>query len=91
MRPGTGNVATASAPGGGERTGSVNDSGKDNYNGHELDSGGDNAAGSKEGTPLKRKGWQGKKQKKRDIKQAYKKIMEDGGDRRGGRRRQGKT
>jgi hypothetical protein len=80
MRPGTGNVVTASAPGEGERKGSVDDSGKDNNDGHELDSGGGNAAGGKEGTPLKHKSWRGKKQKKRDIKQAYTKITEDGGD-----------
>ncbi len=41
---------------GGERKGSVDDSGEDNNNGDELDSGGGNAAGGKEGTPLKRKG-----------------------------------
>ncbi len=41
---------------GGERKGSVNDSGKDNKDKDKLDSGGSNAAGSKEGTPLKFKG-----------------------------------
>ncbi len=41
---------------GGEQKGSVNDSGKDNNDGEELDSGGNNVAGCKEGTPLKRKG-----------------------------------
>ncbi len=56
MHPGTRNVATASAPGGGGRKGSIDDSGEDNNDGHELDSGGSNAAGGKEGTPLKRKG-----------------------------------
>jgi hypothetical protein len=40
---------------GGERKGSVDDSGEDNNDGDEL-SGGGNAAGGKEGTPLKRKG-----------------------------------
>ncbi len=80
----------ASAPGGGERKGSVDDSSKDNNDGHELDSGGSNAAGGKEGTPLKCKGWQGKKQKKRDVEQAYTKITEDSGDRQGSRRQQGK-
>jgi hypothetical protein len=83
-------VATASTPGGGDRKGSVDNSGKDNNNGHKLDSGGSNAAGGKEGTPLKRKGWRGKKQKKRDVKQAYSKITEDGRDQRGGRWQQGK-
>ncbi len=67
--------------GGGEWKGSNNDSGEDNNDRHELDSGRGNAAGGKEGTPLKRKGWRGKKQKKRDVKQAYTKITEDGGDR----------
>jgi hypothetical protein len=76
--------------GGGEWKGSVDDSSEDNNDGHELDSGGGNAAGGKEGTPLKHKGWRGKKQKKRDVEQAYTKITEDGGNRRGGRRRQGK-
>ena len=76
---------------GGERKGSVDDSGKDNNDRHKLDSGGGNAAGGKEGTPLKRKGWRGKKQKKRDVEQAYTKIMEDGGDRQGGRRQRGKN
>ncbi len=66
--------------GGGEQKGSIDDSGKDNNDGHELDSGGSNVAGGKEGTPLKRKGWRGKKQKKRDIEKAYTKITEDGGD-----------
>ncbi len=41
---------------GGEWKGSVNDSGKDNNDWDELDSGGGNAVGGKEGTPLKRKG-----------------------------------
>jgi hypothetical protein len=41
---------------GGERKGSVDDSSEDNNDGDELDSGGGNAAGGKEGTPLKRKG-----------------------------------
>ncbi len=67
MRPGTGNVATASAPGQGERKGSIDDCSKDNNDKDELNSGGGNAAGGKEGTPLKRKGWRGKKQKKRDV------------------------
>jgi hypothetical protein len=56
MRPGMGNVATAGAPGGGGQKGSIDDSGKDNNDGGELDSGGGNTAGGKEGTPLKRKG-----------------------------------
>jgi hypothetical protein len=42
--------------GGGERKGSVNDCSKDNNNRDELDSGGGNAAGGKEGTPFKCKG-----------------------------------
>ena len=41
---------------GGERKGSVDDSGKDNNDGDELDSSGGNVAGGKEGTTLKRKG-----------------------------------
>ncbi len=78
-------MATPSAPGGwGGQKGSVNDCGKDGNNKDELDSGGGNAAGGKEGTPLKHKGLQGKKQKKRDVKQAYAKITEDGGDQQGG-------
>ncbi len=65
---------------GGEQKGSFDDSGEDNNDGHELDSSGSNAAGSKEGTPLKRKGWRGKKLKKRDVEQEYTKIMEDSRD-----------
>ncbi len=42
---------------GGELKGSIDDSGcEDNNDGDELDSGGGNVAGGKEGTPLKRKG-----------------------------------
>ncbi len=41
---------------GGELKGSIDDSGKDNNNGDELDSGSGNVAGGKEGTPLKHKG-----------------------------------
>ncbi len=55
MHPGTGNAATASAPGGGARKGSVVDWGMGNNDGDELDSSSGNAAGGKEGTPLKRK------------------------------------
>ncbi len=43
-------------PGGGEQKGSVNDSGKDNNDRDELDSGGGNVASGKEGTLLKCKG-----------------------------------
>jgi hypothetical protein len=42
--------------GGGYRKGSIDDSNEDNNDEHELDSGGGNATGGKEGTPLKRKG-----------------------------------
>jgi hypothetical protein len=51
--------------GGGEWKGSVDDSGKDNNDGHKLDSGGGNAAGGKEGTPLKRKRAGGGRSKRR--------------------------
>jgi hypothetical protein len=36
-----------------------------------LKSGGGKAAGGKEDTPSKCKGWRGKKQKKRDVKRVY--------------------
>ncbi len=42
--------------GGGERKGSIDDCGKDDNDRDELDSGGGNAAGGKDGTPFKRKG-----------------------------------
>jgi hypothetical protein len=63
--------------GGGERKGSIDDYGKGNNDRDELERGGGNTAGGKEGTLLKRKGWRGKKQKKRDVKQVYAKIMEE--------------
>jgi hypothetical protein len=56
MHPGTGDVATASTLRGGGWKGSVDDCGEDDNDGDELDSGGGNAAGGKEGTPLKLKG-----------------------------------
>jgi hypothetical protein len=55
-RPGMSDVATTSAPGGGERKGSVDDCGEEDNDGDELDSGSGNATSSKEGTPLKCKG-----------------------------------
>jgi hypothetical protein len=65
MHPGMRNGATASVlGGGGEWKGSVNDCSKDKNDGDELDSSFGDAAGGKEGTPLKRKGSRGKKQKR---------------------------
>jgi hypothetical protein len=52
-----GDAATASAQGGGEQKGSIDDGGEDGNDGDELDSGGRNAAGGKEGTLSNRKGW----------------------------------
>ncbi len=66
------------------------DGGEDDNGGDELDSRGGNAASSKEGAPLKCKGKRVKKQKKREVKQAYTKIKEDGRDQGGGRQQQGK-
>ncbi len=53
---GTSNAVTAIARGGGEWKGSIDDCSKDNIDGDKMDSGGGNAAGNKEGTPLKCKG-----------------------------------
>jgi hypothetical protein len=69
---------------------SVDGGSKDSNDGDELDSSSGNAVGGKKGTPLKCKGWQGKKQEKRDAERACTKITEDGGDQQGGHQQQGK-